>query len=118
MAKPIINSLMYRKPIKYGFKYYYINFFTEKVAELDNEVSQFVQRDDEVTLANIESLPGSKLKITPRFTYALTSYNDSIAAHTLSLDQLIVASYEASSVFLKTVVQEPEPAPQVEPETA
>lgn len=101
MSKPIINSLIYRKPIKYGYNYYYINFFTEKIIALDNAVAEYILKDDEVTLANIEILAGNTLKITPRFTYALVDYDNPIAAHTLSLDQLIIASYEASTVFLR-----------------
>ena len=103
MAKPIINSLIFRKPIKYGFKYYYVCFFSEKLIELNDEVAEYIKHDDEVTLAHIQPLSGNRYSILPIFTYSLISFEDAVAAHTLSVDQLITASYEASTVYINSL---------------
>jgi hypothetical protein len=102
MEKPLINAFIYRKSIKYGHKYYYVDFITEKKTELSVDAEWTVQADENVTLANIQKLGKDQYLIKPIMTYTLYMMNKPIGAHELTLDELVISAYKAAQTYLET----------------
>lgn len=102
MEKQLINAFIYRKPVKYGHKYYYIDFVKEKRTELAVDAEWTVQADENVTLANIQDLGKDQYMIKPIMTYTLYMMNKPIGAHELTLDELVISAYKAAQTYLET----------------
>ena len=99
---PIINSFVYRKKVRDHYEYYYVNLFTEKVKRLSEDLADFVQADDEVTLTYFEELTDDKYSVIPFVTYHLILNNAPANASVFTLDDLIVTAYKAADIYLKS----------------
>jgi hypothetical protein len=107
--KPIINSFIYRKKVKYGYSYFAVDLITEKVIHLSNEIESFITSDYEIVLTDIAPLDNQKYKILPlhrgKIPIPLASVDvlfdgREIAAASLTKDELITVAFKAAKIFI------------------
>lgn len=92
---------MYRKPVPYGFHYYYVDFITEQVTQLSNEVENIVSSDSCIILSYIYKLENGRYRIYPIANVETYKYDVLHPAYELDMDELIPLAFEASANYIK-----------------